>query len=493
MENQFPSTPVQPQPNNPPSSQQDVFQAPQAPQGPPAPPPAPPSQPPQQEPPVPAAQPPRRSNLIKFLLIGLGGLIVLGLVAFGFKSLFGEQKKDEIVTLTYWGLTDEAGTMTPIIAKFESENPLVKINYVKQSSQDYRERLLNSLAKGSGPDIFRFHNTWVPMFSNHLSSLPAEVLDTQTYQKTFYPVASQDLQKGASLVGVPLQIDGLAMYINEDIFSSEGKLVPATWDELRRVSGELTRIDEGGRIERSGVAMGRTDNVDHWQDILSLMILQNGADPANPNTKLGQDALAFFTIFATQDKTWDETMPSSTQAFVSGKLAIYFGPSWRARDFKLANPNLRFKVVPAPQLPKSTPNQPNVNISNYWAEGVWSKSKAQDEAWKFLKYLSTQEVLEARYQFMTAAGLNGEPFSRQDMASLLLEDPYLGAYIRQANSYKSWYMASNTFDGQTGLNSKLSAVYAKAVAAMFENKYPEEALAPVAGEVSQVLSGYGVR
>ena len=490
MENQFPSTPAQPQ-SSPPLAQQDVFQVPQAPQGPPPPPPAPPSQPPQQE--QPPASPPKRFNPVKLIMIGLGGLIILGLIAFTVKSLLGDQKKDEAITLTYWGLADEVGTIEPIIAKYESENPLVKINYVKQSSQDYRERLLNSLSKGSGPDIFRFHNTWVPMFSNHLSSLPAEVFDTQTYQKTFYPVATQDLQKGASLVGVPLQIDGLAMYVNEDIFSGEGKLVPATWDELRRVSAELTKVDEDGRIERSGVAMGRTDNVDHWQDILSLMILQNGADPANPNTKLGQDALAFFTVFATRDKIWDETMPSSTQAFVSGKLAMYFGPSWRARDFKLANPNLRFKVVPVPQLPKSTPNQPNVNISNYWAEGVWSKSKAQDEAWKFLKYLSAQETLEARYQFMTAAGLNGEPFSRQDMASLLLEDPYLGAYIRQANSYKSWYMASNTFDGQTGLNSKLSAVYAKAVAAMFENKYPEEALSGVAGEVSQILSGYGVR
>lgn len=486
MENEVGS--VNPQTNQP--EQQQVFQAPQELVGASAP-LVPPSEPPQPEQPV--AKPPGNSNLFKILAIGLGVLILLFLLVFGFQKIFGGKGKSGPITLIYWGLADEQATMAPLIAKYEQDNPNIKINYVKQSSQDYRERLLNSLAKGAGPDIFRFHNTWVPMFSNHLASLPAEILDAQTYQKDFYTVISQDLRRELDLVGIPLQIDGMAMYVNEDIFASEGKLVPATWDELRRVAAELTKYDGDSRIERAGVALGRTDNIDHWQDILSLMLLQNGADPANPNSGLGQDALAFFTIFAYKDRIWDETMPSSTQAFVMGKTAIYFGPSWRARDLRLANPNLRFRIVPMPQLPKSTPNQPNVNFSTYWAEGVWSKSKATEEAWKFLKYLSSAEVLEARYQFMTAAGLSGEPYPRTDMATQLIEDPYAGAYIRQANSYKSWYMASNTFDGATGINSKLSAVYAKAVAAIFENKYPQEALAPVAGEVAPILSGYGVR
>ncbi|MDO8452901.1 MAG: extracellular solute-binding protein [bacterium] len=446
-----------------------------------------------QEAPPPPAKPPRNFSLLKKFGIALGVVLLLGLIILGVQKIFGGKGKNENVTLTYWGLADEASTMAPLIAKFETENPLVKINYIKQSSQDYRERLLNSLSKGSGPDIFRFHNTWVPMFSNHLSTIPPEILDTQAYQKDFYPVASQDLRRGAGLAGIPLEIDGIAMYVNLDIFEAEKKLVPATWDELRRVAGELTQRDKDGQITRAGVALGRTDNVDHWQDILGLMLLQNGADPANPNTTLGQDALAFFTVFSATDRVWDETLPSSTQAFANGKTAIYFGPSWRAGGLKLANPNLRFKVVPMPQLPKSTPTQPNVNYANYWAEGVWSKSKGQTEAWKFLKYLSSQEVLSARYQFMSAAGLNGEPYSRTDMATQIIEDPYLGAYVQQGNSYKSWYMASSTFDGSTGLNSRLSAVYAKAVATALDNRTPEEALTPVAAEVGQILAGYGVK
>lgn len=432
-------------------------------------------------------------KFFKYFLIATGILLIGATTILGIKKYLDMSKENEVITLTYWGLTDEISTISPIINKYQSENPNVKIKYVKQSNKDYRERLLNSLAKGSGPDIFRFHNTWVPMLSNNLSELPVTLFDTETYEKTFYSTVIADLKRNTNLVGIPLQIDGLAMYINEEIFTQDQKLIPNTWDELRRVAVELTQIDDEGRIVRAGVALGRTDNVDHWQDLLSLMMLQNGADPSNPNNQLGQDALLFFTIFSQKDRVWDDTMPSSTQAFSAGKLAIYFGPSWRAREFRLANPNLKFKVVPMPQLPKSVVTQPNVNIANYWAEGVWDKSKAQEEAWKFLKYMSTQEVLKTRYQFMNVAGLSGEAFPRQDMASLLIDDPYLGAYVRQANSYKSWFMVSETNDGQTGLNTRLSEVYARAVADIYENKNPQEALAPVSTNVSQIFSDYGIK
>ena len=48
-------------------------------------------------------------------------------------------------------------------------NPNIKIRYEKQSTQDYQERLANTLASGKGPDIFEIHNTryqdsWHPPF-----------------------------------------------------------------------------------------------------------------------------------------------------------------------------------------------------------------------------------------------------------------------------------------------------------------------------------------
>lgn len=428
---------------------------------------------------------------VKPILLGLGALVLLALLFFVLKQILGRTAAPQEITLVYWGLWEDAPVMESLIKEYEAQNENIKISYIKQSKEDYRERLENSLSRGNGPDIFRYHNTWVPMFSNHLSNLPAEVMNAADYQETFYPVAGETLRSGASLVGIPLMFDGLALYINEEIFASSGKSPPTTWDELRTRAQELTIKDEDGRIERSGVALGVTGNVDHWQDILALMLLQNGASLENPAGQLAEDALAFYTIFSTPDRVWDETLPSSTQAFAAGKLAMYFGPSWRAFEIKRANPSLRFKTVPVPQLPKATSGITNVTWASFWAEGVWSKSANQEEAWKFLEFLSSREVLQKMYQEAAKTRLFGEIYPRRDMAQLLQNDPVVGAYVKQAPTASSWYLTSRTFDGPTGINSRISAYYEDAVNSINkDNARPSEVLPIVTQGVAQVLGSY---
>lgn len=430
----------------------------------------------------------------KAILAGVGAIFFTILLVFLVRRfILPQAQQPEEITLTYWGLWEESPIIEKVIADFEAQNEQVKINYIKQSKEDYRERLVSTLAKGTGPDIFRFHNTWVPMLSQELAVLPPEIIPAGAYQQTFYPVAGETLRQGANLVGIPLMYDGLALYINKDLFAASGQSVPITWDELRKAASALTVKDEQGRIQQAGVAMAVTQNVDHWQDILALMMLQNGADLADPTGEFARDAIKFFTLFATDDKVWDETLPSSTQAFAAGKLAMYFGPSWRAFEIKKANPALSFEIVPVPQLPK-TGSAKEVTWASFWAEGVWSGSKNQEEAWQFLKYLSSKSALQQMYQEAAKVRLFGEPYPRQDMAELLLSDPFVGAYIKQAPNARSWYLASRTFDGPTGINSAISAYYADAVNAIVnDDKEPDAVLPTVAQGVREVLSRYSLQ
>lgn len=427
------------------------------------------------------------------LLLVLAAILLLAGLSFGLlRFVLPRLAQPQELTLTYWGLWEDETIIAPLIAEYEKENPKVKIKYLKQASQDYRERLQNSLAKGEGPDIFRFHNTWVPMLAAELSPVPAQVLDAATFAQAFYPTVATDLTWGANIVGIPLEFDGLALFINEDIFSAAGKAPPATWDELRRTALELTIRNERGEIAQAGVALGNAANVDHWQDILSLMMLQNGADLASPTGKLAEDALAFYTIFTRSDRVWDETLPPSTLAFSGGNLAMYFGPSWRIFEIKTINPNLHFRVVPVPQLPKTEPNARDLAWASYWVEGVWTKSKAHDQAWDFLKFLSSRQSLTKLYENAAKTRLFGEPYARVDMANLLENDPLLGAYIRQAPYSRSWYLASRTFDGPTGINSRISKYFEDAINAVSQGEDPTKALETAAAGVSQVLSTYGI-
>ncbi len=417
-------------------------------------------------PPPPVIAPARK--MPKKLLMVIVFLVVILLGAFGVMSLLngGVKLPGGKTTITWWSLWEDDAIITPLISEYQTKNPGVEIKYVKQSKEDYRERLTNALARGDGPDIFRFHNTWVPMFSSRLATMPSSVMSAQEFTQTFYPVAVSDLAAGSGFIGVPLMYDGLGLYINEDIFTTYGKTTPVTWYDVRDLAQQMTVKDEKGVIKQAGISLGRTENVDNWQEILALMMIQNGVDLKNPVGDSAVQALKFYAAFSSQYGVWNETLPNSTIAFASGKLAMYIGPSWRAHEIRQQNPTLKFRVVPVPQLPKATPDDPDIAYSTYWVEGVNSQSKVSAESWKFLKFLSEKDSLTKMYKNASAVRAFGALYPRRDMQELIASDPLVNGVIATATNAKSWYLASRTFDGQSGINSQLSKYFEDAVNAM---------------------------
>jgi multiple sugar transport system substrate-binding protein len=414
--------------------------------------------------------------VVRFVLPNLGGVV-------GGKT-----------ELVWWGLWEDDGIIQPLIEEYEAANPNVTITYVKNSKEDYRERLANSLARGDGPDIFRFHNSWAPMFAGDLSTIPTSVMSAQEFQNTFYPVASDDLIGNEGPVGVPLMYDGLAMFINEEIFTTYGKTIPRDWNELRETARALTIKDEREVITQAGASLGTTSNVDHWPEIVGLLMLQNGADPEHPNDTAGrgEQALKFYNQFAKTDQIWDDTQPNSTIAFATGRVAMYIGPSWRAFEIRDRNPALKFRVESVPQVPKEDPTAPDITYASYWAEGVWDESTGKDEAWKFLKYLSEKEQLTMLYENSAQARLFGEPYPRPDMRELLLPDPIVGGFMELANSAKSSYLYSRTFDGASGINTSLTDYYEDTLGSISQGKASTREMSTLAIGVQQVLSRYGL-
>lgn len=421
----------------------------------------------------------------KILPIILGLILVVGLVFLIIKVGLPRFQKPKEITITYWGLWEPESVMRQVIADWNEDNPNIKINYSMQSKLQYRERVQSALARGEGPDIFRYHATWLPMFKNQLDSVPTEVMSTSQFEAAFYPIAASQLRSGTSYLGIPLEIDTLSLFYNKDIFQTAGKTPPTTWDELRRVAIELTTHDEAGRIQTAGVALGTTNNIEHWSDILGLMMLQNEADLANPTGSLAEDALIFYTIFNKTDRVWDLTLPNSMLAFANGDLAMYFGYSWDVFEIKNINPDLEFGVVEAPQLAGT-----NITWASFWVEGVNNKSEYKEEAWEFLKYLSSKETLAKLYQAQSQLRLFGEPYSRVEMASQAKTNPLVAPFVDQAPQAQTWYLCSRTYDN--GINDKMIDYFKDAVNAINANENPADALATTASGVAQLLSQYGL-
>lgn len=430
------------------------------------------------------------------ILVPVAAAIILGLAGFFItKQLILPRLSKPAVTLTYWGLWEPAEVMAPVIAKYEFAHPGIKIKYQMQSKTDYRERLQSVLARKEGPDIMRIHQTWMPMFAQELEPAPADILSSEEFDKTFYKDALAGITSGGKVLAVPLMTEGLGLFVNNEILAATDSGVPTTWDDLRKTAFSLTKWDEKGRITRSGMAMGTTNNVTFWPDILALLMLQNSVDLAKPNAtvdargrNLGADALRFYTIFTTQDRIWDKTLPPDIVAFATEKTAMMIAPSWQVHEIVALNPKLDFSVHPMPQLT----SQRRIAWSSAWVEGVSKNSKYKKQAWEFLKYLSSQESLQTMYAEAAKVRPFGEIYPRRDMAQSLSAAKYVEPFVKQAEFSKSWYMAART--GDNGINDEIIAYYNDAVSGIVDKQMaPEAAIETVAQGVKQVLMKFGVK
>ena len=392
--------------------------------------------------------------------------------------------------LTYWGLWETSEIIQPIIDDYQKEHPNVVIKYEWQNQNQYRQRLESALQKEGGPDIFRFHNTWTPMFKNNLSPIPADIYDNKTFESTFYTVAQKDLRSEGSYIGIPLEIDTLVLYYNENLLRSAGITnPPTTWKELEDQALKIRSPKGFGKIDIAGAALGNASNVDHWSDIISLMIMQTGANPKNPSGTEAESALTYYTYFTKVQSVWDDSLDNSTLAFAKEKLGFYFGPSWRYFEIKNINPNLKFSISPVPQLETT-----KVNYASYWAEGVNKLSKNSKEAWDFLKYLSSKPVMRKLYDLEASLGKRafGEPPSRVDMKEDFVNDKEVSVILSQADSADSFFAASFTHDGETGLNSRVIKYFEDAINSVLQGKTSTEAVSTLNSGLSQVLPTYGI-
>ncbi|MFA5932668.1 MAG: extracellular solute-binding protein [Microgenomates group bacterium] len=393
--------------------------------------------------------------------------------------------ENEQVILTWWGLFDEEQVYRTVIATYEQDHPNVKIVYSKESTLNYRPRLQTQLRAGQGPDIFMIHSSWVPMFAGDLAAAPETIFPTNSFVTAYYPIVKDNLVVANRVYGIPMEVDGLGMYYNEDILRFAGVDVPKTWQQFLDAARKLTVKNDKGQIQTAGASLGTASNVDDWPEILGLLFLQQPSTSlASPGSKGGVDVIRFYTSFIIdpQNKTWDVTLPNSTQMFIDGKLAFYFADSKKAAEIQSANPNLKFKVAPVPQLPGG-----ETNWGGFWDYSVSTK-QTYTEAWKFLQYLSTPQAMQVLYQQKTQNQLVGDAFPRRDMADLLVNDPILGAYVSEAPTMKGWFLNSKIKDA--GINDEVISLYGKAVNDVLSGSSPEQALQGMDVKIKVIIDKY---
>lgn len=393
-------------------------------------------------------------------------------------------------SLLIWGLFDNTSDYDKLFSAYKKVHPFVNdISYRKFSdAETYKRELLNYLAAGNGPDIFMINSAWLPEFQDKIESAPDYLISEMDFKNNFVDVVADDFYINNKIWGVPLTVDSLALYYNKDIFNAAGIIEPPkTWDELNQIVQQLTKIDQYGNVEQSAVALGTYQNINRSTDVLSLMMMQLGAEMSSREAKVAtfdesvnldgavhspaKEALDYYTSFAQASSplyTWNSEMDYSIDDFYEGDTAMILNYAYNYDLIKSKNAKLNFGVAEVPQFSLDKVGD-QVNYANYWVFVV-AKNKAEttttdginitndmqtSEAWQFLKAISFPtdkpmtfyNVVDSNKPFslqfesdLTELYLNDEkPAARKDLIAKQVNVIKLKPFVLGNLIAKSWY------------------------------------------------------
>ena len=365
------------------------------------------------------------------------------------------------VTLTYYKLFENEENLSPTFTKFRQQYPHISVVYKKFTDPEkYLETIVSEIAEGGGPDIISVPNTWIAQNYKKLSPAPTDLANEQVYSEVFVNVAARDNiirdQEGiGQIYGIPLSVDNLALYYNDSHFETkipeQGK-PSSTWEGLVSDVVKLTEQDSSSlsRFKKSGIALGKGDNISRATDIFYLLLLQNKVRFYNDNFKeaiFAKDAetieaLDYLVSFAEEDKanySWNEFTSDSESAekeivsFATGKTSMIIGYSHlyknilnqielqkRAGEDVIAASDV--KVTEIPQLANS---EDQIGYASYFSETVSRNSTHQREAWLLLTFMVEPENLEAYYK------KDFKPTSVRSLIPSQRENPIFAPFINQ--------------------------------------------------------------
>lgn len=416
-------------------------------------------------------------------------LLVLGLAALLLTACSLPGIGPTKANLTYWGLFEGPDVFSALINDYHSSHPNVTIDYSQKSFStlaQYKETVLTRLKEGKAGDILRVQATWVKDLVPYLATMPSKTMSLNEFSNTFYPAAREALVVNGQIYGVPLEYDGLLLLANKTLLDSANIPFPKTWDEFRDAAAKLTKTDTASqKLNQAGAAIGLSSNIPYASDILSLMFLQAGLKiPNDIDSQFAADALTFYSNFYKVDKVWDSSLPPSTLAFARGQVAFIFAPSWEIIGIKAANPGLSIVAGPPPQVPDLQGNINNpVNLASFWVEVVAKNSQFKNEAFDFLKFLSSADSETKMYALESAGRLFGEAYSRKDLASSLSADPYLGPLLLSAPQGKLAITVDNSG------NDRLTDVINRAITDVSGNVDSKTALTNAKKNLQDIISG----
>ncbi|MFA5888991.1 MAG: extracellular solute-binding protein [Candidatus Paceibacterota bacterium] len=294
---------------------------------------------------------------------------VVGIILF---ALSKGGSSGQTANLVIWGTIPSETFDVAYQGSSLKTNKLIKITYIKKDSSTFNNDFIEALAEGVGPDIVLLRDDYIYKNRNKLFTIPYKNYTERNFRDTFIEGGEVFLNVDG-VIALPFMVDPMVMYWNRDLFSNNAvSSPPQYWDQIYSLIEKTTRRDTDANILKSTIALGEWSNITNAKEIITMLLLQAGTPITSRNGQEvisvlnskfdypvipSQSAINFYTQFSNPTSpsyTWNRSLPSSFNLFLSGNLATYIGFASEIFSIQQKNSNLNFDVTYVPQIRDAT-------------------------------------------------------------------------------------------------------------------------------------------
>lgn len=333
---------------------------------------------------------------IKVLLIVL---LIVGLVLVNIGLVQAEK-----TTITVSVYPDLDSVIKAILPAFNTLNPDIEVVLDVAGYGDHHTKLLTQLAAGKGvPDVTALEIGYISQFAakGGLVNIGQSPYNAKIYENLFVPYAwFQSNTADGRLIALPADIAPATMFWRRDVFADRGVSIDSikTWDDYIEAGKKFTYDADGD------------GKVDHWllANVADLaMILWGGHtyffdEEGNCLVDCERFVKAFTIAKKIRDAGMDAQIGAWTnewyEAFKQGTVATEINGVWMLGHFKnWIAPDTAGKWGAA-QLPEGI----FTHRGGTWY-AIPQASEHKEEAWKLIKFLTTNYATQLRAFEVTGA------------------------------------------------------------------------------------------
>jgi raffinose/stachyose/melibiose transport system substrate-binding protein len=357
------------------------------------------------------------------------------------------------VSFVHWR-GEDAQAFDSLIAKFEAENPGIKVEQQVFPSDQYQTTVQAKLLDGSVGDVF----TSFPgaQFEAIAKAGLFTDLTGEAFVSSYTPSLIEAGQKEGKQYALPYQLVYNMPIYNVKLFEKYGLEPPADWDGFLAMAEKLKQ--EGiVPIAFPGADIGPGQ-------FMNTMVMNNAPDPdifkklEAGETKLTDEwwVKTLSQIKELNDKGYFQKDALGTKdqgagaLFVQEKAAILATGSYQLAQNKKNNPNLEQKLLAPITVPADQAVYEGIHTTTFML-AVNGKSKHPEEAKKFIAFLSEAENAG---EYANATGQN---VTVQNVEYTSAELKAVAEWTTKKTRFQPRFTITNT-EIQTAVTSSIQAV-----------------------------------